>query len=188
MACRLVGVKPLSEPNAGLLLIGQLGTYFIEIWIKIQQFLLRKIDLKISFGKSRPSFVNSVISQRQHGVSDHLQLECLYNRFRLTIKETSKLLITGPFEGYSLVDSPHKGSVTWKMFPCHGVSMHYVLFEISPHCIYPMAHPWGEFNSLAPGRFRWNFRYHFQANFNDWGLMYLLRNCVQMNVTGLYWW
>ena len=36
------------------------------------------------------------------------------------------------------------------------------------------------FNSLAPGK--------FERNFSDWWLRHLLRNCPDMNVTGLYWW
>ena len=41
--------------NTGLLLNGPLGTYFSEIWNKIQQFSLKKINLKMSSGKCRPS-------------------------------------------------------------------------------------------------------------------------------------
>ena len=44
MACRLFGVKPLSKPNAGLLLIGTLGTNFSEILIKIKNFSFTKIS------------------------------------------------------------------------------------------------------------------------------------------------
>ena len=41
------------------------------------------------------------------------------------------------------------------------------------------------FNSLAPGRFWWHFRWvNFHVNFSHWWLMYLLWNCHQMNVTG----
>ena len=42
----------------------------------------------------------------------------------------------------------------------------------------------GLVNSLAPGRYHWNFKViYFQANFSDWWLRYLLWNCPQMNVT-----
>ena len=41
--------------NAGILLIGPLGTNFSEIWIGIQIFSLKKIHLKLSSGKWRPS-------------------------------------------------------------------------------------------------------------------------------------
>ena len=40
--------------NAGLLLIGPLGTYFSEILIEIPTFSLKKICLKISSAKCRP--------------------------------------------------------------------------------------------------------------------------------------
>ena len=41
--------------NAGLLSIGPLRTYFTEILIKIQQISLKKVHLKISYAKWRPS-------------------------------------------------------------------------------------------------------------------------------------
>ena len=55
MACRLVGAKPLSEPILGKLLIGPLGTNFSEILIKIHTFTFKKMRLKMSSGKWKPS-------------------------------------------------------------------------------------------------------------------------------------
>ena len=67
----------------------------------------------------------TVRSQEHHGVSDHWQFDCLFNTpFRLTKKTTAKLCITG-----SSVDSPHKGPVMQKVFPCHDVFL--VLLEKS---------------------------------------------------------
>ena len=40
--------------NAGIMLIGPLGTNFIEIVIGIQIFSLKKMRLKVSFAKWRP--------------------------------------------------------------------------------------------------------------------------------------
>ena len=40
--------------NAGILLIGSLGTSFSEILIKIHAFSFKKMHLKISSGKLRP--------------------------------------------------------------------------------------------------------------------------------------
>ena len=40
--------------HAGILLIGPLGTNFNEIWIKIQNFSLMKMHLKMSSGKWQP--------------------------------------------------------------------------------------------------------------------------------------
>ena len=40
--------------NAGILLIGSLGTDFIEIWIKIKIFSLKKMRLKMSSAKRQP--------------------------------------------------------------------------------------------------------------------------------------
>ena len=44
MACRLFGVKPSSEPNAGILLIGPLGANFNEILIEIHIFSFKKMS------------------------------------------------------------------------------------------------------------------------------------------------
>ena len=55
MACRLVGAKPLIGTNAVILSIGPLGTNFSEILIKIITFSFKKMRLKVSSGKRRPS-------------------------------------------------------------------------------------------------------------------------------------
>ena len=45
------------------------------------------------------------------------------------------------------------------------------------------------FNSLAPGKLDWNFRYViFQWNFSDSWFRHLLWFCPDMNATGLHWW
>ena len=54
MACLLDGAKPLSQPNAGILLIERLGTNFSEILIGIQIFSFNKMRLKMSSVKWRP--------------------------------------------------------------------------------------------------------------------------------------
>ena len=60
------------------------------------------------------------------GVSNHRQLDCLLKTlFKLTTKKQI-IRITGPLWGESTlqrVDSPHKGPVMRKTFPCHDVIM-----------------------------------------------------------------
>ena len=46
--------QAIIRTNAGMLLIGPLGTNFSEILIKIHTFLLKKMHLKMSSGKWRP--------------------------------------------------------------------------------------------------------------------------------------
>ena len=46
--------QAIIRSNAGILLIGPLGTNFSEIWIGIQTFSLKKIRLKMSSAKRRP--------------------------------------------------------------------------------------------------------------------------------------
>ena len=52
MACRRRR-QAIIWTNAGILLIGPLGTNFSEIWIRIQTFSLKKIHLKMSSAKWR---------------------------------------------------------------------------------------------------------------------------------------
>ena len=54
MTCRLYGAKPLSEPMLGYYQLGPLWTNFSEILIKIQNFSLTKMHMKISSAKWRP--------------------------------------------------------------------------------------------------------------------------------------
>ena len=44
------------------------------------------------------------------------------------------------------------------------------------------------FNSVAPGKFEWNFRHVIFKKFSDWWLRHLLWNCPNRNDTGLHWW
>ena len=46
--------QAIIRTNAGILLIGPLGTNFSEIWIGIQIFSLKKIHLKMSSGRWQP--------------------------------------------------------------------------------------------------------------------------------------
>ena len=61
------------------------------------------------------------------GVSNHQPHDCLLNRlFRRRSKQTSKLRVTGLCVG----NSPHKRSVTRKMFPFDDVIMIIIILEI----------------------------------------------------------
>ena len=53
-----------------------------------------------------------------HGVSNHRQLEC---SCRSLFRHAAILLIIGPLWGESGSDSPHKGPVMQKAFPCHDI-------------------------------------------------------------------
>ena len=53
--------KAIIWTNAGILLIGHLGTIFSEILIEIHTFSFKKIDLKMSSGKWRPSCLGLIV-------------------------------------------------------------------------------------------------------------------------------
>ena len=61
--------------NAGLLLIGPLGTYLSEIWIQIQ-FSLKKIDWKMLSGKWRPSCLGLNVLMAWHNTCRCQAISC----------------------------------------------------------------------------------------------------------------
>ena len=68
----------------------------------------------------------TVTSHEHHGVSNEMQLNRLLNNlFRLTTNKIPKLCITGALQGESMVESPHKGPVMQKVFPCHEFIMQF---------------------------------------------------------------
>ena len=71
----------------------------------------------------------SYILQWRHnglgGVANHRRLHCLHNwLFRRRSKKTSKLRVAGLCKEKSPVNSPHKRTVTRKMFPFDNLIMH----------------------------------------------------------------
>ena len=61
----------------------------------------------------------------RHCISSHQHPDCLLSGlFRHRSKKTSKFHVSSFCEGNPPVDSPHKGPVTWKMFPFDDVIMY----------------------------------------------------------------
>ena len=111
--------------NAGLLLIGPLGTNFSEFLIAILTFSFKKMRLKVSSAKRRPFCLGLneliiVASHEHRGVSNHRQPHNLFNSsFTLRTYETSKLGITGPLLG----ESTDRGPELCKAFPWYDVAI-----------------------------------------------------------------
>ena len=85
-------------------------------------------DLLLSYQGIIPLEVNhiTVTSHERHDVSDHQQLDCLFNRsFKLITIDPSKSYILGPLRGDHRwpVGSPHRGSVMREAFLWHGVTL-----------------------------------------------------------------
>ena len=79
---------------------------------------------KLASGKNSLQWFNN----EQDGISNHQCLDYLLNRlFRHISKKTLKLCVLAFVREihHWLVDSPHKGPVTWKMFPFDYVIMPY---------------------------------------------------------------
>ena len=72
--------------NAGILLIGPLGTNFSEIFVEILAFSFKKMHLKVSSVKRRPFCLGlNVLRIRPHEyvILTHLQLQ--YGKFRISL-------------------------------------------------------------------------------------------------------
>ena len=88
--------QAITWTNAGLLLIGRLGTNFNEILLGIQTFSFKKMHLKMSSAKkaailSRPQWVNDGIHAQEIGLLWHFGQHCIHhhncewNLFRLLL-------------------------------------------------------------------------------------------------------
>ena len=94
--------------NAGILLIGPLGTNFTEISIEILTFSFKKMRLKLSSAKRRPFCLGLNVS-------------------KLTPIGTSAVCIIGLCEGNHRwpADFYKKAPVRTEVFPWHGVIMNF---------------------------------------------------------------
>ena len=114
------------------------------------------------------------------GISTHQFQDCLLNRlFRCRLKKTSKLRVTGLCAGNSPspVNSPHKGPVTWKMFPpddviISGVSVLFFLTNASLRNIWPSKRPPHCTGAQLNGKHC--IRNYFHAMNHIWYMFYLL--------------
>ena len=80
------------------------------------------------------------------GVTNHQTHDCLFNGlFRRRSKKTSKLRVTGLWEG----NSPHKGPETRKMFPFNDVIMVSVYFVDRGHRYSNSIENWFQCNSIV---------------------------------------
>ena len=75
--------------NAGLLSIEPLQTYFSENWIKMQPFSLKKMHLKMSSAKWRPSCLGLNVLNINHVVKGVLGMS--YGNLLRVIKESGPL-------------------------------------------------------------------------------------------------
>ena len=71
--------------NGGIMLIGPLGTNFSEILIEIYIFSFKKINLKVSSGKWRPSCLglNVLRTYAICEIAQHTSLACATRKFEL---------------------------------------------------------------------------------------------------------
>ena len=82
------------------------------------------------------SFHNVIITSREgHGVSNHWQLDCLFNWwFRQITTASSLLTLCGGNQRWYL-DSPHKSPVMLKVVPCGDLVMHQRTIHRAVFCV-----------------------------------------------------
>ena len=101
--------------NAGILLIGPLGTNLSEILIPIHRYSFKKMHLKMSSGKWRP-----------FRLGPNVLIICM-----ITSLHGKTSYINGPLRGrwicWSPMDSPHKGPALWCFHVSFVVSLNKVL-------------------------------------------------------------
>ena len=101
--------------------IGSLKTN-VSDFFEIKKYWI-KVYLKMPYWNGRHLFLSQTLRWRHNerdSVSSHQPHDCLLNGlFRRRSKKTSKLRVTG----LCVVNSPHKGPVTRKMFPFDDVIM-----------------------------------------------------------------
>ena len=121
--------------------------------------IVNKMHFKILPAKCSPfcSVINwtklniTVMSHKRHCLSNHWHMGCLFKSlFRPTTQKTSKLPIgegnSLMFSGFCSMDSPHKRTVLWKVFPCYGIIM-------KKHPLFPRTHPYSRYAPPPdPGR------------------------------------
>ena len=96
--------------------------------LSFENILLNQANLRYLIAATGPVILTLHWHHNEHnGVSDHQPHDCLLNHlFMRRSRETSKLHVTGLCAGNSPVtpvNFPHKGPVTWKMFPFDDVIM-----------------------------------------------------------------
>ena len=116
MACDLSGNKPLSK---SMLIYSLDDTSDADLYKTPQYYDNACQSLPASL--TWISFISLIIDEH-HGISNHWQLSSLFNKFfSLMTKENIKGLNYRPFVRVMHqwpVDSPHKGPVMQKAFPC----------------------------------------------------------------------
>ena len=123
--------------NAGILLIGPLGTNFSEIWIAIEEFSFKKMHLKISSGKWRPFCLglNVLTSQmlRQCIWSDYFQNRIIRQRISRSLDDSPPVILIQNL----LILWSMKLKDFWPQLFCWLNIMIYCIFlDISVYCHY----------------------------------------------------
>ena len=124
--------------NAGILSIRTLGSNFSEILNEIHAFSFKKMHLKMSSGKRRPSSLGLNVLQSAAGTQlTKLSITVMSKWAQWRLKSPALRLFTQPFIQTQIKENikamrhwplcgeftgdrwilPHKWPVTWKMFP-----------------------------------------------------------------------
>ena len=118
--------------NAGILLIGPLGTNFSEILIEIQTFSYMKMHLKMSSAEWCPFILGLNVLKQLH--YSNRTWEYVSTQWQLG-NSTVQWLVQVNNNRWP-VDSPHKGQVMRKAFPCYNVIMFCFVLHVIPSFVF----------------------------------------------------
>ena len=171
--------QAITWPNDNSLSIGPAGTHLSEIWIKVQQFSLKKFwenVCKMAAILSQPQYVNSWLF-------DPLFIWCLDMVQVQVICQSMRSVSLWVINPSVIVPLSHSYTVWNEIthpFPnFNDATVGSLVMDIVSNLIlhftgmWLLTHAGIKVNSLAPGRFQRNFS-NFPANFIDWWLKYLL--------------
>ena len=158
------GAKVIIWTNAGILLIGSLWTYFSGIWIMIQRFSYKKINLKESSANWRPFHLSlNVLTPCSVRLMTSVLVECYDVLYTYLMGDSRKneLYIA---KHISFFDSQISFEVSWNVWYMYTklIYMYNCLYITSLHSVWAryfliLNSHWGNYK-IAPVKLPWEMR------------------------------
>ena len=157
--------QAINWTNAGILSIGPLGINFNEILIEIDTFSFKKMRLKMSFAKWRPSCISLNV----------LNIQMSLIRIEISIVELDHLMtvlniyMRNSYTGKTV--SIHWSRQHVSSFIILGCILHHIIQQISNSTPWRCVKSDKKISHLLFGRLQWNDIDHTQAlfcNYLDW--------------------
>ena len=162
------GCQAIIWTNAGILLIGQLGTNPGQIVIGIQAFSLKKMHLKVSSVKWRPFCLSLNVLAAWHRIGDMQLPETMITQFIDASPGLSQLSLE-MLQYRMRSHVPHDDVIKWKHFPCYWPFVRGIHQSPVNSLIFSLICIWinGWVNNREAGDLRWCPIWH-HCNESSW--------------------